>query len=133
VVGVVAGPELGGGGEGQRSTRWVDAAPLPLGGGEMAQEGERLRPAPREGGERLAGIIAPVLTILDPSLGLAGRVGGLVHVEDRLGEVEEVLLGIPQMAHDLLRAPGVGGRPPRGGGGGGVSDGGGARARGAAQ
>src|SRR5262245_25873039 len=54
----------------------MDAAPLPFGRGERAQQRENVGSTPREGGRRGARIVAEVLSLLGPSFGIERVVDG---------------------------------------------------------
>ena len=106
----------------------TQAPALPLGGVEASQQHQRLAATLRERRERFARVVAPVLALVGPPVGIERvpdraadpprrQVGGrrveredlwLVHREHRHEPREEELLHVAQVADDLRRGPVVG-------------------------
>src|SRR5207247_3962636 len=79
--------------EGASTTRvHLHTGARPLLVGQLAQEGERLRPSPHEGFERLRGVVAQILPLHRPAVRVRGRETRLVHDQDEPEAVEKRLL-----------------------------------------
>src|SRR5436309_4353927 len=89
------------------------AAALPVRGGELLHEGERLLAAPAEGARRLARVVAQVLPLLRPAVGIGRGDRRIVRGEDRVEPRLEQLLRVAEVADDFLGRPVLGVGPPR--------------------
>jgi hypothetical protein len=86
---------------------------LPLVGLDAAKEGERFLAPLAEGGERTRDVVAQVLPLVRPAIGIDTDELGLVHRHDDLQARHERLLGVAQVADHFLGRPVLGVRPPR--------------------
>src|SRR5262252_5679706 len=125
VVVVVAGEARDPAPQGEASTGGMDADPLPVLGGQRAQQGQHVLAAAREGREGFVRVVARILTLLGPARRIERVTEGaadaprrqlararpqyedrrLVHGEDGVEADLEELLDVAQVADDL------GGRP----------------------
>ena len=67
--------------------------------------GEAFLAAPAERAPGLGGVAADVLAVLGPALGIRGHQRRLVGRRQRLESEHEELLGVTEVAHDLLGRP----------------------------